>query len=314
MNVIFFGTPEFAEKILQHLLSHSINIVAVVTGQDKPRGRSQKLQPTEVKQFMQDSYPSIPVFQPIKASDPEFVEKLKTYNPDVFVVVSYGQILKQNLLDAAKILPINIHPSMLPLYRGPSPIRAPLLNKDSATGVTIMKMVLEMDAGDILMQEEFVIPEDMVFTELEGHLLNLSCRLIMEVLQKMQSHLPLEAKSQSHHLMNLTKKTVAEDLVIDFSQKAEDVHAKVRAFSYQPGAYAYFDIQGKRKRIKILRTHITDIAATSPGKNIFFHKNQGWVLSCKDLGLKILEVQPEGGRAMNIKDFMNGISEPVFQS
>lgn len=312
MNVVFFGTPTFAKEILDFLLKHRINIVAVVTQEDKPKGRSQKLQPTEVKEFIQTTYPYIPVFQPKKASDPDFVEKLKTYEPDLFVVVSYGQLLKQNILDLPKFMSINVHPSLLPLYRGAAPIRSPLLNGDAKTGVTIMEMVLAMDAGDVISQEEFPIPDFMTHGELEKHLCSLSCKCLLDVLQTIETKGKIDKTPQDHSRMTLTKKVSSEDLRIHFSKTAREVHDQVRAFSPAPGAYAIAQVHGGAKRIKILRTEVTSHLSTIPGSNIFFDKAQGWVVSCADFGLKILEVQPEGGRPMLVKDFMNGVSQIIF--
>ena len=314
MKVVFFGTPRFAKEILDYLLKHRVDVVAVVTQEDKPKGRSRKLQATEVKEFVQGAYPHIPVFQPKKASDPLFVEKLRTYEADLFIVVCYGQLLKQNLLDLPKILAINVHPSLLPLYRGAAPIRSPLLNGDLKTGVTIMEMALEMDAGDILAQEEFPIPDLMTHGELEEHLCHLSCALLLSVVEKVQANGSINKTPQDHAKMTITKKTTPEDLRIDFSKTAREVHGQIRAFSPSPGAYADVEIDGKRKRIKIMRSEITNQLGTISSRNISFDRVTGWVVSCSDLGLKILQVQPEGGRSMMVKDFMNGVSQVIFIS
>ncbi len=312
MNVIFFGTPEFAKEVLSFLLSHRINIVAVVTGEDKPKGRNRQVHPPEVKEFIQSHYPHIPVFQPKKASDPEFVETLKAYNPDLFIVVSYGQLLKQNLLSVPKLFPINVHPSLLPLYRGASPIRSPLLHGDTKTGVTIMEMILEMDAGDILAQEEYCIPDQMVHGELEEHLCGSSCRLLLEVLESLEKGMPLQRRAQEAEQATFSKKIGPEHLLLNFNKPAKEVHSQVRALSPSPGAFALCNLQGKEKRVKVLRTEVTSLFAKSAGENLLFDRVNGWVVSCQDVGIKILEVQPEGGKKMSVKEFMNGVSSAFF--
>ena len=150
MNIIFFGTSNFASTLLDCLLKHQLNIVAVVTRTDKPQGRSLRVSSPPVKELIQKNYPDLPLLQPLKASTPEFADLLKKYNPDLFIVAAYGEILKSFILDIPFMGAINVHGSLLPKYRGAAPIQRSLMNGDPETGVTIMKMVLEMDAGDML--------------------------------------------------------------------------------------------------------------------------------------------------------------------
>src|ERR1700722_14416890 len=168
MKVIFFGTPPFAAHVLEYLLSQCIHVAAVVTKPDRPKGRSRVPLPTPVKLIAQQQIPPIPVYQPELVSDPEFADVLIPYQADLFVVVAYGEIIKQHLLDMPKLGCINLHASLLPKYRGAAPIQHSIIHGDTITGVTIMHMVKKMDAGDMIETVTVPIGPNASFPEIEA--------------------------------------------------------------------------------------------------------------------------------------------------
>jgi methionyl-tRNA formyltransferase len=167
VRIVFFGTSAFAARVLEDLIKQGIEICAIVTKIDKPKGRSLQTTPPPVKERALELAPQIPIYQPKKASTPEFAEILKNYQADLFVVVAYGEIIKTLLLEIPPLGCVNIHASLLPKYRGANPIVRCLMNGEKETGITIMDMVLEMDAGDMLEVAKIPIPDSMTFGELD---------------------------------------------------------------------------------------------------------------------------------------------------
>ena len=161
MRIVFFGTPHFAAEVLDSLIESGVEIAAIVSQPDRPKGRSLQISPTPVKEVAAKKAPFIPIFQPEKSSNPEFLEELKKLQADLYVVVAFGQILPQKLLDIPRLGCINVHASLLPKYRGAAPIQRSLLQGDKETGIAIQKMVKELDAGDVLRVEKIPIPEEM---------------------------------------------------------------------------------------------------------------------------------------------------------
>ena len=187
MRIIFMGTPDCAVTSLK-LLHENQEICCVVTQPDRPRGRGQKLQPSPVKLFALDN--NLPLIQPPKIKSPEIVEKLRTFHPDLIIVVAFGQILSQNILDIPKFGCINLHASLLPKYRGAAPIERCLINGETITGVTTMKMDAGLDTGDILLQKQVHIPEDMILPELRQILCQEGANLLLETIQNLDSIQP----------------------------------------------------------------------------------------------------------------------------
>lgn len=297
MRIVFFGTPSFAAHILEYLLDSGHEIVGVVTRPDKPKGRSKKLQPSEVKSLIQEKAPLIPIFQPEKASTDSFERELKSLSPDVFVVAAYGEIMKTNILDLPKKMCINVHPSLLPKYRGATPIQTALLNGDHETGVTIMEMVLKMDAGDILGVARAPVPEDITFGELEEILWKLSNPVLEKVLAEIEGDKVVKIP-QDPEKVTFSKKVLPEDRIIDWKKSAGEIHNQIRAFSPRPGAYCMVEIGGEKKRLTIRKAQ--KVAGFEAGK---------WVVSCGEGFLSLLEVQLEGKKSLSIEEFLRGQSE-----
>lgn len=308
MKIIFFGTPIFAAYILDYLLDHGQEIVGIVTRPDKPQGRSKRLVPSAVKTLAQKKCPQIPLLQPEKASTDEIATKLKALRPDVFVVAAYGEIIKTNLLEIPSKMCVNVHPSLLPKYRGATPIQSAIMNGDTETGVTIMEMVLKMDAGDILEVVKTPIPEEMTFGELEEILWELSGPALLKVLEKIALG-AIEKISQDPNKVTFAKKISVESRIIDWKKNATDLHDQIRALSPKPGAFCFVEMGGETKRLVIKKTKKVLNIGGQPGETIIFQKDH-WIVACGASALSLLEVQLEGKKSLPIEEFLRGISSP----
>ncbi len=311
MRIIFFGTDEFAKEILAYLFGQDLDIVAVVTRADKPKGRSLKTEAPPVKELCLEKGFQGPIYQPLKASDEEFVSFLTELSPDLFVVVSYGQILRQNVLDIPKYGTINVHPSLLPKYRGPSPIQSVVLAGEVKTGVTIMEMELAMDAGGIIKVVPADIPEEMSFGELEILLVDLAKDSLLKVIQEISNNQKISATPQVENLATYTKKIHAEDSFIDWNRSIKEICNFVRGMNPRPGARMFVQMDGKKLLMKVFGVKSAEYCGGKPGEPLFFNKEQGLIIACSDGSVGLQEVQLEGKKKMNIKDFINGFSDKI---
>jgi len=309
LKIIFFGTSVFAAKILSSLIEHGYSIVAVVTRPDKLKGRHLHASATPVKEVALKLNPGLPVFQPEKASAPEFAEILKAFDADLFVVVAYGEIIKKNLLEMPKLGCINIHASLLPKFRGAAPIQRSLMAGEKKTGITIIEMAPQMDAGDILAIEEILIPEEMTFGELEGKLCDLSVKLLFKVIRQFEENKVIKTP-QDHTLATLAPKITLEDEKIDWHKSAEMICNQVRALSPSPGAWTQVLIGLESKRLKIKKAIAMEEMSGDPGAILRFGK-EGWVIGCGKGALRLIEVQLEGKKAMSAEECIRGIHHPI---
>ncbi len=307
MKIIFFGTSPFAASLLNCLLQHRQNVVAVVTRPDKPKGRSLKLTAPPVKEFVQQT--EIPVLQPVKASTPEFAAKLKTFSPDLFIVAAYGEILKTIILDIPRHGAINVHASILPKYRGAAPIHRAIMNGDSETGVTIMKMVLELDAGDILETARTPISDDMTFGELSEKLSIIACDPLIKVVHQIKKG-PLHSVPQDLRKVTIASKITSEETVIQWNRPAPAVHNQIRALSPFPGAWSWVQAGPEKKRLKIRRSEIVPGMKGYPAENLIYD-DQEWIIGCEKEAIRLLEVQLEGKKSLTIKEFLRGHPDPI---
>ncbi len=311
MKIVFFGTDEFAKVILSFLLQQKLDIVAIVTRADKPKGRSLKMEAPPVKELCLEVGFGGPIYQPLKASDEEFVSHLKSHDPDLFVVVSYGQILRQNVLDIPKIGTINVHPSLLPKYRGPSPIQSVVLAGERKTGVTIMEMVLAMDAGGIIKVAPVDVSEEVTFGELEILLADLAKNSLYSVIQEISKNQKIYSVPQDENLATYTKKIHAEDSFIDWNRSAKEICNFVRGMNPRPGARMVVQMDGKNLLMKVFSVLMVKHCGGKSGEPLFFNKEEGLVIACSDGAVSLQEVQLEGKKRMNIKDFINGFSDKI---
>lgn len=298
MKIIFFGTPSFAAECLQYLLSHHVEVAAVVTQPDRAKGRSLQLTPSPVKGVSLEK--SLPLFQPEKASDPLFLETLATFQADLFVVVAYGQILSQKLLDIPPLGCINVHASLLPKYRGAAPIQRCLMDGEKETGIAIQKMVRQLDAGDVIATSKTAIPLEMTFSELEAKLIELANPLLLQVIHQYGKGVPA-ATPQNHNLATYASKIELEEGEIHWNHPASKIHNTIRAFSPKPGAWCWIYSSGDKKRLKILRSR----PVSNQGAAGQLLSSEG-VIACGEGAIELLEVQPEGKKGMKAADWLRG--------
>ncbi|HSX12267.1 MAG TPA: methionyl-tRNA formyltransferase [Rhabdochlamydiaceae bacterium] len=304
MRIVYFGTPPFAAKVLQYLVEKKVEIVAIVTRPEKPRGRTLKMLPSAVKELAQTHFPQIPIFEPVKASAPDFVEILKSFHPDLFVVVAFGEILKKNLLDVPTKGSINVHASLLPKYRGAAPMQRSLMDGVKETGVTIIDVAAQMDAGAIYKMAKIAVPEEMVFGELEEKLCQLACPNVLEVIQEIDAG-SAEKTEQNHAEATFAPKIMPEEEKIEWNRPAHQIHNLIRALSPAPGAWCLVKMGDEQKRLKIKRAQLIQNIYGHPGETLSFSE-KGWVVACQKNGLNLLEVQLEGKKSLPIKDFYIG--------
>lgn len=308
MKVVFFGTSEFAAKIFLFLIEQKLEIVYVVTKESKISG-SFVLEPN-VKKAAIKFFSKEKILQPKNLLEKSFIEKLKKSQIDLFIVAAYGKILPKEILDIPKNDSINIHASYLPFYRGASPIHRCLLNGEKKTGVTIMKMVEKLDAGDIILQKEIFIKEDMNFLDLQNKLLELAKVLLLKTLDLYAKN-KISYTPQDDYKATYANKIKKEEYFIDWNKNCFDIYNKIKAFSPSPGARCFISIKNKKKLLKIFKAEIIkNIKNFFPKKIISFEKDC-FLVGCKDGVIKILFVQLEGKKEMAVFDFIKGIKDEI---
>lgn len=309
MQIVFFGTSAFAAGILEHLIQTKISVVAVVTRPDRPFGREQRMAAPPVKQTIQKLAPEIPVFQPEKASTPQFVETLAAFQADLFVVVAYGEILKKNVLELPKLTAINIHTSLLPKYRGAAPMQRCLMDGCTETGVSIMEMVLEMDAGDLIEVVKIPVPEEMNHGELERKLYEVSCPALIKVIRNFEKG-EIKKTPQNPALVTFAPKITAQEEEINWSEPARKIHNKIRALAPRPAAWCHLLIGGEKKRLKIKKSVVIPEKSGQPGQILTAGK-EGLIIACGEQALRLIEVQLEGKKALSAEEFLRGLHTPL---
>ena len=296
MNVVFMGTPDYAVRILRHLKEAGFNIKAVFTQPDKPVGRKQILTPSEVKIYAQNELNGVPVFTPHTLKDEAVVAELKAFEPKFIVVAAYGKILPQSVLDVATC--INLHASILPKYRGASPIQSAILAGEKQTGVTAMLMDAGLDTGDML-DFAYTPCEDKTAAQLFDELGDLAGELIVRVLQNFANLTPIKQDdAQATHCKKISK----SDGLFSFEQSAEQIYNKFRALTPWPGIYL-------SNGLKILDL---EILRESCGRKferageILSTNKLDFCVSCSEGAVKIIKVQEPGKKPVNASAYLNG--------
>ncbi len=302
MRIVFMGTPEFSVPPLEYLLQSEYKVVAVYTQPDKPMGRGRSVEQSPVKKVALRH--GVPVFQPLKLRDPEEVERLARLKPDLIVVSAFGQILPQSVLDIPWFGCLNIHPSLLPKYRGATPIPSAILAGDEETGVTIMLMDAGMDTGPIVSQIIVGIEPDDTAESLCRKLSQASVRLLGETLPLWFDG-SLKATPQDNSKATYTRPISKRDGLVNWQMSAEEICRRVRAFYPWPGCYTFW----KGKVLKILAGAVVHKEGDSmPGRVIALPHGQGTPVGVETgkgvLGL--LRVQLEGRRALSAEEFLPG--------
>ena len=300
MKIIFLGTSNISVPSLKALLGSEHEVAAVITKPDKASGRGRKLIYSPVKEEALKA--DIPVLQPDKIGTEEFLDKLRRIAPDIFVLVSYAKMIPMSLCDIAPFGCINMHPSLLPKYRGSGPIRGPILNGDKVGGVTIMQITEAMDAGDILLQEEIILePKESVRTY-EEKAGRAGAALLLKALKGLEEG-SITPTAQNHEDATYLKKISKADGLIDFSKTAAEIERQIRACDPWPSAFTY--INGKIFKIWDGDVIEEDISDAPEGTAVSVSKKSFCIQTGSGL-LKPNRVQIEGKRAMTTEEFLRG--------
>jgi methionyl-tRNA formyltransferase len=309
--IVFFGTPQFAVPSLEALIGSRHRVAAVVSQPDRPKGRGQQLQPTPTK-IVAEAH-GIPVLQPGKIREEPFLDRIRAVTPDLGVVVAFGRILPDALIAIPRLGMINVHASVLPRYRGAAPIQRAVIAGDTETGVTIMRIATELDAGAMFAVQPVPIPPDATSGDLESTLAVAGAGLLLPVVDALADGRPVETP-QDHTKATFAPKITKEEGAIDWTQPASVIHNRVRGL--QPWPLASTTLDGRRVVVRSARVASTaaDRAAGAghPPGSVLRARGDELTVRCGDgTALQILEIQPEGKRTMTAREFLagRGVSE-----
>lgn len=301
MRVVFMGTPTFAVGSLKALTeSGKHEIVGVVTQPDRPKGRGNKVIMTPVKEYALEQ--GFTVYQPEKVKTPKFVQILRDMNPEIIVVAAFGQFLSKDILDMPKFGCINVHASILPKYRGAAPIQYAIIKGEKESGVTIMKMDIGMDTGDMLDKVIVPISENMTMGELHDELMVKGATLLLEVMEQIQAGIanPIPQNNDEATYATLLNRSME---CIDWSKTAKEVHDLIRGFNPEPSTFTSLP---NGKKLKIWGSQLTDkTSEAKPGTVVEINKRTFYV-ACGTGVIEITEVQPESKKRMPAQVFING--------
>lgn len=304
MKIVFMGTPDFAKESLKEIYNAGYEIIGVVTNPDKPQGRGMKLKKSPVKEYAEEK--GLKIYQPQKVrNNQEFLEEIKSLNPDLICVVAYGKILPEELLNIPKLGCINVHGSLLPKYRGAAPIQWAVLNGDKKTGITTMYMDKGMDTGDMILKEEVEIGEDETTGELWEKLEKIGGKLLVKTLQKIEDGTAPRIKQGNDYTMApMLEKEMAK---ISWEEKtAKEIKNLVRGLNPIMGAYTYLN----GKKIKFWKVDVEEnqenIEDLKNGTVVLSDPKQGLYIKTKQGILKVIEIQGENARKMQIGDYLRG--------
>lgn len=296
-RIIFMGTPEISAKVLEGMISSGFNIVALIAQPDRPVGRKKVLTPVPTKVVAEKYH--IPVYQPIKIrKEYEFVNEIK---PDLILTLAYGQIVPQGLLDIPTFGALNLHGSLLPKYRGAAPIQYALLNNEKKTGMTLMRMVKEMDAGEMFDTEIVTISEEDNSTSLFIKMGEAALKLAIRALPKFLNG-ELKGIPQDESLVTFAPSIKPEEEKIDFEKSKEEIFCKIRALSDVPGAFLYLN----EHKLKIYKAKIISDEMIGKVGEIIKADKGGLFVQCNNGVLSLLDLQKEGKNRMDYKSFING--------
>ena len=308
MKIVFMGTPDFAVGALQALIDAGHEILAVVTQPDKAQGRSKELVPSPVKKCALEN--GIEVLQPVRIKRPEEVEKLSAYPADVFVVAAFGQILSQEILDMPKYGCLNIHASLLPKYRGASPIQHVIIDGETESGVTIMQMNAGLDTGDMLYKKAIPILDTDNFETLHDKLMAVGAQAIVEALPLLEKGelIPVKQNDEESCYAPLITKEMGR---LDFNKDADTLDRLIRGLTPWPSAYTYY--HGKQCKIwEASPMNWEEKDEFTPGEICLVEKDAFWI-RCKKGALRVTYVQLEGKKRMSVHDFLLGVKMQISE-
>jgi methionyl-tRNA formyltransferase len=300
LRIVYFGTPDFAVPGLRALIGSHHEVVALVSQPDRPKGRGQKLQPTPTKVVAEAA--GIPILQPTRLKDEGFAEALSALAPDLGVVAAYGRIIPDRILEIPRLGMINIHASILPRYRGAAPVHRAVINGDPETGVTIMRVVSELDAGPTFAVHRIAIGRDETTPDVERRLAEAGAALALKVVGELAEGTATETP-QNHAEATYAAKLERSEGTVDWSLPASRIHDLVRGL--QPWPLVSVTIDGARYSIH--RTSVGDAPTSAPPGTIITASNGVLAVAAGDgRALHILEMQPEGKRVMSARDVLAG--------
>lgn len=298
MRILFMGTPEFAMNSLRAIYESGENIVGVVTTQDKPKGRGMVLTPSDVKKYALEV--GIPVYQPLTLKDGAFLDTLKELDPELIIVVAYGKILPKYVLDYPKYGCINAHASILPKYRGAAPIQRAIIDGDFETGVSIMKMDVGLDTGDVMLVKRVCIEENDNFESVHDKLVVAGSKGLLEAIDLFKNHKATFTKQPDN--FTYAEKITKADCLIDFNKPVKCVHDQIRGLSPIPLSFTKTPYG---KILKVTKAHISRDVRTDKAGTVVLLKD-GIYVSCLDGVIVLDEIIPEGKGRMSASSYING--------
>lgn len=300
MKVVFMGTPDFAVPTLRGLIEHH-EVVAVISQPDKPKGRGRHLMPTPVKEVAMEH--NIPVYQPASAKDPSFIELLGDIEADVFVVVAYGQLLPESILNMPKYGCINVHGSLLPKYRGAGPIQWSIINGETVTGVTIMYMEKGLDTGDMILKKEIPIEPNDDYGTLHDKMCLVGAKALLEALYLMERG-QIKAEKQDDSLSNYAPRITKDIAQIVWTKTSREIINLIRGLRPTPCALTFYDEQ----MIKVWWAEEIEGYEGRCGEIVDVLPKKGIVVKTGDTAVVITELQVKGGKRMRASDYLLGNS------
>lgn len=307
LRIVFFGTPEFAAYILEHLIKNDENVVCVVTTSEKEQGRGLKTRPAALQDKAQEL--GLPFLAPMKVRDAEFIEKLRGYNGDIFCVVAY-KILPKDIYSMPKYGTFNVHTSLLPKYRGAAPMHRAIMNGEKETGITTFLLDENVDTGKVLLQEKVAIGADETVGELHDELMALGAKLALKTIRGLASG-RLTPSPQDDYEATPAPKIFPDDCKIDFAKRVEVVHNQIRGLSPHPAAFTYLP---NGERIKVFRSRIADEEPyIETGSYLVSGDNKRIFVGTESIPIELLEIQREGKKRMNAEEFLRGATQLFTQ-
>lgn len=299
LRIIFLGTPDFASASLKMLVENKINVVAVITAPDKPKGRGKKLGTSAVKDYALEA--NIPILQPTNLKDQSFLEELRSYEADLQIVVAF-RMLPEVVWNMPPLGTFNLHASLLPQYRGAAPINWAIINGEKETGVTTFFLQHEIDTGEIIFQESEPIHDHDSVGSLYQRLMAKGAKLVLKTTLAIQNNDYPQLPQKTDTQLKAAPKIFKEDCKIEWNEKAENVRNFIRGLSPYPAAWTILN----DKTFKLFEVEATTEIANSPGSAEVF-QNELYI-HCKDFKLKVNSLQMEGKRRMNTEEFLRGYS------
>lgn len=301
MRVLFMGTPDIATGCLQKLIDKKYNVIGVVTQPDKPQNRGKKLGMPPVKELALKY--DIPVYQPLKAREESFVETLKELNPDIIVVVAFGQILPKSILEIPKFGCINVHVSLLPKYRGAAPINWVIINGEEKTGVTTMYMDEGLDTGDMILTEEFDLDDEITAGELHDKMKDIGADVLVETLKQIEKGCAprIPQNHEEFTYAPMMNKALGQ---IDWSKSAREIHNLVRGVNPWPSAYTTYE----GSTMKVWKTEVLNETSDKEPGTVLKVDKDGIRVSTKDNVVLVKEIQMPGKKRVLVSEFIKGNS------